>query len=121
MKLVIASVVVMVAACGNKEAAPSAGSAAAGSAAYLTVGAYCDGFCAKLCATCGQNVNCDQPCHNRCYFGRTADKVLDGSDPKTGLALTKSNLDACTAAITNDTCVQIASGQVPPVCYTIQH
>lgn len=120
MNIVIASVVVMVAACGNKEAAPGAGSAA-GSGSFLTVGAYCDGFCAKLCATCGQNANCDRPCHNRCYFGRTADKVLDGSDPKTGLALTKSNLAACTAAITNDTCMQIASGQVPPVCYTIQH
>jgi len=121
MNIVIALVVVMVAACGNKDATPGAGSAASGSGGFLTVGAYCDGFCAKLCTTCGQNANCDEPCHKRCYFGRTADKVLDGSDPKTGLALTKANLAACTAAITNDTCIAIASGQVPPVCYTIQH
>jgi hypothetical protein len=113
---------IVVAGCGKKDATPAAGSAAgSGSAAYLTVGKYCDAFCGKLCNTCGQNANCDEPCHKRCYFGRTADKVLDGSDPKTGLALTQTNLDGCIAAITKDSCMAIASGQVPPVCFTIQH
>ena len=113
---------VALAACSNKDAKPAAGSAAgSGSAAYLTVAQYCDAFCGKLCNTCGQNANCDEPCHKRCYFGRTGDKVLDGSDPKTGLALTQTNLDGCIAAITKDSCMAIASGQVPPVCFTIQH
>jgi hypothetical protein len=123
MNIVIALIVaIALAGCGKKDATPAAGSAAgSGSAAYLTVGKYCDAFCGKLCNTCGQNANCDEPCHKRCYFGRTADKVLDGSDPKTGLALTQTNLDGCIAAITKDSCMTIASGQVPPVCFTIQH
>jgi len=117
----VIALMVLVAACGNKDASPSAGNGGSANGAFLTVAAYCDGFCSKLCGTCGQQANCDEPCHKRCYFGRTGDKVLDGSDPKTGLALTQTNLDACVAAITKDSCMTIASGQVPPVCYTIQH
>lgn len=124
MNNVLATLLVLAAACGGKDSTPGSGSGSAAPAptsAYLTVAAYCDGFCSKLCGTCGSPGMCDQPCHKRCYFGRTGDKLLDGSDPKTGLALTQHNLDACVATITAQSCVTIASGQVPPACYTIQH
>jgi hypothetical protein len=103
-------------ACSNGSA-PKAGA----NGAYLTVGQYCTGFCNKLCATCGMG-DCQTSCNRRCDFGRSPDQLLDGKDPKTSLPLTQANLDACVATITNkDTCMSIASGQVPPVCYTIQH
>lgn len=97
---------------------PATGSASPGS--YLTVGAYCSAFCSKLCGTCGAG-DCQDACPKRCHFGRAPEKVLDGSDPKTGLALTQKELDGCLALITKDSCMSIASGQVPPACYTIQH
>ena len=89
---------------------------------YLTVGAYCTAFCTKLCGTCGAGaVDCPDSCNKRCDYGRPTDMLLDGKDPKTGLALTQQNLDACVALITKDSCMSIASGQVPPACFTIQH
>ncbi len=108
--------VVSAAACSKKASESSSSSAPSN----LTVGAYCSGFCSKLCGTCGQG-DCDTTCKNRCYFGRSPDMLLDGSDPKKGLALTQKNLDECTALITKDSCMTIASGQVPPACFTIQH
>ncbi len=105
-------------ACSNK---PSDTSAAAPAGSYLTVGKYCDGFCDKLCATCGMG-ECANTCRQRCHYGRSPDQLLDGKDPKVALALTQSNLDACLAMITSkDSCLSIASGNVPPACYTIQH
>ncbi len=98
----------------------SSGSAAAAPGSYLTVGAYCSAFCDKLCGTCGAG-DCKDACPLRCHYGRQPEKVLDGSDPKTGLALTQKDLDGCLAMITKDSCPAIASGQVPPACYTIQH
>ncbi len=91
-------------------------------ASYLTVGAYCTAFCTKLCGTCGAGaVDCPGSCNNRCDHGRGTDMVLDGKDPKVALALTQQNLDACLALITKDSCMSIASGNVPPACFTIQH
>jgi hypothetical protein len=108
-------VVVSAAACTkNQDSGSSAGSS------YLTVGAYCTGFCGKLCGTCGQG-DCDTSCKNRCYFGRSPDLVMDGKNPKQALARTQKELDGCTALITKDSCMAIASGQVPPACFTIQH
>jgi hypothetical protein len=107
--------VVAAAACSKKDAGSSAPASS-----NLTVGAYCTGFCSKLCGTCGQG-DCDTSCKNRCYFGRSPDYLLDGKDPKQGLALTQKNLDECTSLITKDSCMAIASGQVPPACFTIQH
>lgn len=104
----------------NKDTKGASPGPTAGSGAYLTVGAYCTSFCTKLCDTCGQG-DCPTSCNKRCQYGRSPDKVLDGSDPKTGLALTQANLDACVATITKESCMSIASGQVPPVCFTIQH
>ena len=98
----------------------SSGSAATASGSYLTVGAYCSAFCDKLCGTCGAG-DCQDACPKRCHYGRAPEKLLDGSDPKTGLALTQKELDGCLATITKDSCMSIASGQVPPACYTIQH
>lgn len=111
---------VLVACSKSSGTQASSGSAAAASSGFLTVGAYCSAFCDKLCATCGAG-NCQDACPTRCHFGRAPDKLLDGSDPKTGLALTQKELDGCLAAITHESCPAIASGQVPPVCYTIQH
>jgi hypothetical protein len=116
-------VVVSLAACGKKKEdsskATSAPPPAGGS--YLTVGAYCSAFCEKLCGTCGTGTTCAQSCKPRCFYGRAEDMILDGKDPKVGLALTQKELDACTALITKESCMTIASGQVPPACYTIQH
>jgi hypothetical protein len=92
--------------------------AAAGS--YLTVGTYCDEFCGELCGTCGP-VDCVHTCKPRCLFNRPPDMVMDGKDPKTALAITQKELDACLATITSDSCPKIASGDVPAVCHTIQH
>ncbi len=113
-------IALVLAACskGSGTQASSSGSAAPGS--YLTVGAYCSAFCDKLCGTCGAG-DCQDACPKRCHYGRASDKLLDGSDPKTGLALTQKDLDGCLAMITKDSCLTIASGQVPPACYTIQH
>jgi hypothetical protein len=115
---------IMVALAGCKgndsKPAPSSGSAVASTGSFLTVGAYCTAFCDKLCATCGVG-DCQTSCNKRCHFGRAPELVLDGKDPKTALALTQHELDACLATITADSCMSIASGQVPPACYTIQH
>ena len=43
--------VVSAAACSRKQ---DSGASSAASDSYLTVGAYCTGFCSKLCGTCGQ-------------------------------------------------------------------
>ncbi len=108
------------AACSNKPSETGA-PASAPSGSYLTVGKYCDGFCDKLCATCGMG-ECANACRRRCHYGRSPDQLLDGKDPKVALALTQSNLDACLATINSkDSCLSIASGNVPPACYTIQH
>jgi hypothetical protein len=109
--------VVSAAACTKKQ---DSGASSSPSDSYLTVGAYCTGFCSKLCGTCGQG-DCDTSCKNRCYFGRSPDLVMDGKNPKQALALTQKELDGCTALITKDSCMAIASGQVPPACFTIQH
>jgi hypothetical protein len=114
----IVSIVLALAACSTKDSSPKPQTGSASS--YLTVETYCNAFCDKLCATCGQGANCHDPCRTRCYFGRSGDKVLDGSDLKTGLALTHKELDGCLAKVATD-CMAIASGQVPPECYTIQH
>jgi hypothetical protein len=104
--------------CSHKsEQAASTGS---GGAPYLTVGAYCTAFCTKLCATCGIG-DCSTSCNRRCDYGRSPDLVFDGKDPKVALALTQQNLDACLATITKDSCMSIASANIPPACYTIQH
>jgi hypothetical protein len=108
--------VVCAAACSKKDA----GTTSAPATANLTVGTYCTGFCNKLCDTCGVG-DCQTSCNNRCHFGRAPDYVLDGKDPKQGLALTQKNLDECVALITKDSCMSIASGNVPPACFTIQH
>ena len=101
---------------------PAAGSGAAPAGAYLTVGTYCSAFCSKLCGTCGAGApSCADSCATRCHYGRSPDQVMDGKDPKVALALTQANLDACLATITKTSCMSIASGQVPPACYTIQH
>jgi len=114
------SLVVSAAACSKKSDSGATSSATPATGSNLTVGAYCSGFCTKLCGTCGMG-DCDTSCKRRCYFGRSPDYVLDGKDPKQGLALTQENLDACVALITKDSCMTIASGQVPPACFTIQH
>ncbi len=104
-------------ASGSAQATGSA----AGSGGYLTVGTYCTAFCEKLCATCGMG-DCHDSCNKRCDYGRAPELVFDGKDPKIALALTQTNLDACLATITSrESCLTIASGQVPPACYTIQH
>ncbi len=124
MRAALVSVLAMssLAACAKKEApagqAPAGSSAPAG--AYLTVGTYCTAFCNKLCGTCGAG-DCPTACNRRCDYGRSPDLVFDGKDPKIALALTQQNLDACLATITKDSCLSIASGNVPPACYTIQH
>jgi hypothetical protein len=124
--LVFLAALIVVGACsksGGSGSATGSGSASAASptTGYLTVGAYCDAFCDKLCATCGAG-NCADSCRTRCHFGRAPEMVLDGTDPKRGLALTQQNLDACLATISSkESCLSIASGQVPPACYTIQH
>jgi hypothetical protein len=105
------------AACAKKEQAPPV---ANGSGQYLTVGGYCTAFCTKLCGTCGTG-DCSTSCNTRCDYGRSPDLVFDGKDPKVALALTQQNLDACLARITKDSCMSIASGNVPPDCYTIDH
>jgi hypothetical protein len=102
-------------ACSNREQAP-----ANASGSYLTVGVYCTAFCTKLCGTCGAG-DCSTSCNKRCDYGRSPDLVFDGKDPKVALALTQANLDACLARITKDSCTSIASGDVPPDCYTIDH
>ena len=112
------------AACSKKEqpadksGGPAPAPAPAGS--FLTVGAYCTAFCDKLCSTCGAG-NCTTACNTRCDYGRSPDLVFDGKDPKVALALTQQNLDGCLATITKDSCMSIASGNVPPACFTIQH
>ncbi len=112
------------AACSKNEPsagqAPAAASAPAPAGAYLTVGTYCTAFCSKLCGTCGVG-DCPTACNRRCDYGRSPDLVFDGKDLKVALALTQQNLDACLATITKDSCLSIASGNVPPACYTIQH
>lgn len=107
-------------ACSKKEPSPDKAGSAAPASAYLTVGVYCTAFCNKLCATCGMG-DCQTSCNKRCDYGRSPDQVFDGKDPKVALALTQQNLDACLATITKDSCLSIASGNVPPACYTIQH
>ena len=111
-------------ACSKKDSAPDKASPAANASApsqpYLTVGVYCSAFCTKLCGTCGVG-ECQTSCNRRCDYGRSPDVVFDGKDPKIALALTQQNLDACLATITKDSCLTIASGNVPPACYTIQH
>lgn len=102
-------------ACSKKEPP-----VASGSGAYLTVGTYCTAFCTKLCGTCGAG-DCSTSCNTRCDYGRSPDLVFDGKNPKVALALTQQNLDACLARITKDSCMSIASGNVPPDCYTIDH
>lgn len=119
MRIVLSIFLVVSAAACSKKSDESASSAPS-SGSYLTVGAYCTGFCNKLCGTCGMG-DCDTSCNRRCHFGRSPDLVLDGKDPKQALALTQKNLDECTALITKDSCMSIASGQVPPACFTIQH
>ena len=104
----------------SRQTTGSASGSAAGSDAYLTVGTYCTTFCEKLCGTCGVG-DCHDACNTRCHFGRAPELVLDGKDPKIALALTQTNLDACLATITPQSCMSIASGQVPPACYTIRH
>jgi hypothetical protein len=107
--------------CKQSSSVQGSGSGSStGSAAYLTVGTYCTAFCQKLCATCGAG-DCHDSCNKRCDYGRSPDLVFDGKDPKIALALTQPNLDACLATITSEGCMAIASGQVPPACYTIQH
>src|SRR4051812_46185546 len=108
-------VVLALVACSKSSSDPARSGSAVASAArgYLTVGAYCSAFCDKLCGTCGVG-DCQSSCPKRCHFGRAPEKVLDGSDPKTGLALTQTELDGCLTTITKDTCMAIASGQVPP-------
>jgi hypothetical protein len=124
MRIALSTLLVLacVTGCGKKKAgdADKAGTKPAAGSTFLTVGAYCDAFCAKLCGTCGQG-DCTTSCTNRCHFGRSPDMVLDGKDPKTGLALTQKELDGCLATITSESCISIASGNVPPACYTIQH
>jgi hypothetical protein len=107
-------------ACSKKESADKAPASGSAGGAYLTVGAYCTAFCTKLCGTCGAG-DCSTSCNHRCDYGRSPDLVFDGKDPKVALALTQSNLDACLATITKDSCMSIASGNVPPACFTIQH
>lgn len=109
-----------VAGCKKKAADDKAGAKPAAAGAFLTVGAYCDTFCGKLCGTCG-DAQCGASCKQRCLFNRPADMVMDGKDPKTALALTQKELDACTATITADSCPKIMAGQVPDACHTIQH
>jgi len=118
-RIVLCSIflVCSVVACSKKSSESGAPSTAG---SYLTVGAYCNGFCDKLCGTCGAG-NCADSCRTRCHFGRSPDLVLDGKDPKVALALTQKELDGCTALITKDSCMAIAGGQVPPACFTIQH
>ena len=111
-------VALSVTACAKKQDAPPA--PAGGSGSYLTIGAYCDAFCTKLCGTCGVG-DCPNSCKVRCLYGRDPGRLLDGKDPKTALALTQKELDACLATVTAETCQAIGAGQVPPACYTIQH
>ena len=92
----------------------------ASSSNWLTVGAYCDSFCGKLCGTCGV-ASCPNTWRPRCLFNRAADMVMDGKDPKIALARTQTHLDACLATITAASCPGIMAGQVPPACFTIQH
>jgi hypothetical protein len=106
--------------CKKKSADTKAGATPAAAGSFLNVGTYCDGFCGKLCGTCGAG-DCATSCKTRCLFNRSPDTVMDGKDPKTALALTQKELDACLATITADSCLKIASGDVPPACYTIQH
>lgn len=115
--LSILVVVVCAVGCSKKS---SDGSKAAPAGNYLTVATYCSTFCDKLCGTCGQG-DCKASCSTRCHFGREDDYVLDGKDPKKGLALTQKELDACIATITAESCPKIGAGQVPVACYTIQH
>ncbi len=120
MRIVLSIFLVVSAAACSKKSSESGASSAGPTGSYLTVGAYCTGFCNKLCGTCGAG-DCDTTCNNRCHFGRSPDLLLDGKDPKQALALTQKNLDECVALITKDSCMSIASGQVPPACFTIQH
>ncbi len=119
MRYVLIALALVACSKGSSNQAAS-GSATAPAGSYLTVAAYCSAFCGKLCGTCGAG-DCQDACPKRCAYGRAPDKVLDGSDPKTGLALTQKELDACLATITKDSCMAIAGGQVPPACFTIQH
>jgi hypothetical protein len=110
-----------VAACSKTSAgAPGSSGSEVASGANLTVEGYCGAFCPKLCGTCG-DAACPQTCKPRCYFGRPGTMVLDGKDPKIGLARTQKDLDGCLATITSATCPSIMAGNVPPACYTIQH
>jgi hypothetical protein len=86
---------------------------------YLTVDAYCSGFCDKLCGTCGAPT-CQKTCKPRCYNGRAASLVMDGREPKVALARKQKDLDECVAKITTTSCPAIMAGQVPPACFTIQ-
>ena len=120
IRLALSTLLVLACATGCKKKAAGDKAKPAAAGAFLTVGAYCDTFCGKLCTTCGAG-DCATSCKQRCLFNRPADMVMDGKDPKTALALTQKELDACTATITADSCPKIMAGQVPPACFTIQH
>ncbi len=116
----VAIVLALLAAACSKGSSTSSSPAPGSSASYLTVDAYCSSFCGKLCGTCG-TASCSDSCKPRCAHGRAPSMLLDGKDPKVALALTQKELDACLATITPASCAAIASGQVPPACFTIQH
>ena len=110
-----------VSGCSKKKAeptnAPPTEKAAGG---FVTVGTFCDAVCGKLCGDCGDQ-QCPQTCKPRCLFNRSPEMPLDGKDPKVALAKTQQDLDACLGAITHDVCPKFMAGDVPPVCFTIQH
>jgi hypothetical protein len=120
---IAAAAVLGASACDKKTSndTPAAStSAPSSSGASLTVETYCSAFCGKLCRTCGDRA-CSTTCNLRCHFGRPPSTVMDGHDPKVALARTQTDLDACLATITAQSCPSIMGGQVPPACFTIQH
>jgi hypothetical protein len=87
---------------------------------YLTVGAFCAGWCGDLCGRCG-DAACETTCPLRCHFGRDPSTVMDGTNPSIALAKTQPDLDQCLADARAVECPMLMSGQViPQSCRTIQ-
>lgn len=87
---------------------------------FLTVGAFCEGWCDDLCGRCG-DAACGQTCSPRCHFGRDPSTVMDGSNPAVALAKTPADLDRCLADAHELACPALMAGtSLPDSCRTIQ-